>query len=263
MPLTNTVKYKCDQCGSMYAISYTTKEHHDKEHCDGQLVFYCDACKAWVPDQSVCKKCENQAQAAEEKKRQEKLRRKELADRKKALEREIANSCGKAISAPAKKKCGECGGIFPPSYLDEEHHDNEHCDGLLTFYCLECKKRVRGVICDTCENREVDERREREEEQERQRRELEEQERQRRERAEKLRHEREELERHQRAFGRIAQIPSYLALLLTVLCMLLTSQLFMYGGFVIPYSVPIISCFLVLAIMCAVSVFVIAALFSL
>ena len=263
MSLTNTTKYKCRTCGSMYAISYTLKEHHDTEHCDGPLVFYCLECKAFVPNESVCKKCENKAQAAEEKKRQQELQRKELADRKKASEREIEKSCRGAISAPAKKKCGECGSIFPPSYLDEEHRDNEHCDGLLTVFCEYCKKRVPGVICDTCENREANERRKRAEEDERIRIKIEEKKRIDIERKAKLRHEREELERHQRAFVRIAQIPSYLALLLTVLCMLLTSQLFMYGGFVIPYSVPIISCFLVLAIMCAVSVFVIAAFFSL
>ena len=243
----------------MFAISYTLKEHQNKENCDGPLVFYCLECKAFVPNESVCKKCENKAQAAEEKKRQQELQRKELADRKKASEREIEKSCRGAISAPAKKKCGECGSIFPPSYLDEEHRDNEHCDGLLTFFCEYCKKRVPGVICDTCENRKADERREWAEEQERIRLELEEQERQRREREAKLRHEREELERHQKAFVRIAQIPSYLALLLTFLVIPLTSQLDMHGHL----AIAITSCVLVLAIICAVSVFVIAAFFSL
>jgi len=244
----------------MYANSYTLKEHHDNEHCDGLLVFYCLECTAFVPNESVCKKCEGKAQAAKEKKRQQELRRKELADRKKALELEIDKSCRKAISAPVSKKCRVDGNIYGPSYLDEEHHDNEHCDGPLDFYCQICKKWVPSVICDACEKREQEKRREQEEKQERRRRELEEQERQRKEREEKLRREREKEEKRQKIFVQMTKIPSYLALLLAILCMLLTSQLFIYGSFV-PLAYVVFVCSLVLAILFAVSLFVVAAFF--
>lgn len=261
MPLSDTTKLKCKACGSVYARSYTLEEHTDREHCDGPLQFYCDACKTFVPE-AVCAACEKKAQAAAEAKRKQEARRAEIAQKKKAKERQIQAARASALSAVAKNKCRECGGIFQPSYIEEEHHDNEHCDGALAFFCEQCRRFQSGPICATCEQRALEAEQLRQEREELERRAAEERERLRREREERARLAREEEERRQKAFTRIVMVPGCVVLGASSLCFLLTAQLITHGEFVVPYTSHIIFSLLGIGIIAALSIFAIAAFFD-
>jgi hypothetical protein len=263
MALSNTTRLKCRACGTVYPTTYTLKQHSDSEHCDGPLDYYCDACRGFVPKpNSVCPVCEKKAQQAAEQKRRQEERRREIAERKKAVEREFETASRSALSTLARKKCRECGVVFDPTYIDEEHHDRESCDGPLAFFCEACRKWQSGLVCAVCEDRAQREEIERQERLERERRAAEERERLRREREERIRLAREEQARREKAFARMAFVPACIALAATVLCFLLSAQLFTHGGFFIPYSGIAIIGLLVLGIFSTLSIFVVAMFFS-
>jgi hypothetical protein len=258
MPLSDTTKLKCKACGSVYPRTYTLKEHADREHCDGPVQFYCDACKTFVPD-AVCAACEKKAQAAAEAERKQEARRVEIARKKKAKEGQIRVARASALSAIAKNKCRECGGIFPPSYIEEEHHDNEHCDGALEFFCEQCRRFQSSPICNACEQLALEAEQLRQQREEFERRAAEERERLRREREERARLAREREERRQKTFKRAVMVPGVVVLGTSSLCFMLTGQLITHGEFVVPYTAHMIFSLLGVGIIAALSIFVIAA----
>lgn len=264
MALSTTTRLKCRACGSVYPTTYSLKEHSDREHCDGPLDYYCDTCRAFVPKpDTVCPACEEKAQQAAEQKRRQEQRRREIAERKKSVERQVDSARRNALSTLARKKCRECGGVYSATYIEEEHHDNENCDGPLAFFCETCRRFVSGLVCAVCEENAQRAEEERRERLEQERLAAEARERLRREREERLRIEREAQERREKAFKRVAMIPACIALGAAVMCFLLAAQLFTHGTFFVPYSGTAIVSLLVLGITSALSLFVVAMFFSL
>jgi hypothetical protein len=263
MPLSTTTRLKCRDCGTVYPQSYTATQHSDRDHCDGQLDPFCDKCEKFLtPPHSVCPICEHKAQQIAEEKRRREERRRQIVERKKDLERQVATANRSAFSTLNRVKCRECGAVYPPTYVDEEHHDNEHCDGPLEFFCEECQRFQAGIVCSACEARAQEAERERQEQLERERLAAEERERLRREHEERLRIAREKEERRARAFTRIAMVPAILSLVASLLCFLFVCQLFTHGGFVLAYSGAAIMSLLAVGIVSAVSLLVVALFFS-
>jgi hypothetical protein len=261
MPLTDTTKLKCKACGSVYPRTYTPEEHADREHCDGPLHFYCDSCQTFVPE-STCATCEKKAQAAAEAKRRQDARRREIAEKKKTARRRIQAAEQSALSTVARKKCREDGGMWPSDYTDEEHHDNEHCDGPLEFYCETCHTFQSGPICPKCEERASEEERLRQAEEARKRQAAAARERLRKEREERARLTRQQEERRQKVFKRVVMVPGYVVIGATLLCCMLTAQLITHGEFVVPYTAQMIFSLLGISIFATLSIFVIAAFFD-
>jgi cation transport ATPase len=262
MPLSDTTTLKCKACGSVYPRTYTPAEHADREHCDGPLQFYCDACKKFVPD-TACETCEKKAQAAAEAKRKREARQSEIAAKIKATERQIHAARSSALSAVASKKCRECGGTFQSSYISEQHHDNEHCDGTLSFFCEYCRRFQSGPICVTCEQRASEAERLRQEREEIERRAAEQRKQLRREREERARLAREQEERRQKTFRRVVMVPGVVVLVASTLCFLLTTQLITHGEIFLPYTAEILFSLLGIGIIATFSIFAIAAFFDL
>lgn len=263
MALSNTTRLKCRACGTVYPITYSLKEHSDREHCDGPLDYYCDTCRGFVPKpESVCPVCEQKAQLAAEQKRRQEERRREIAERKQRLQRDFEAAQRTALSALARRKCRECGVVFDSTYVDEEHHDKEHCDGTLSFFCESCRKWQSGLVCALCEDRAQRDEKERQERLERERQAAEERERLRREREEQLRLEREKQARREKAFARIVAVPAYIVLATTILSFLLAAQLFTHRGFFIPYSGLAIIGLLIVGVLSTLSIFMVAIFFS-
>lgn len=261
MALTNTTIQKCDACGTEWANSYTLKQHHDKELCDGPLRFYCKVCKGFVAH-SVCDVCEEQARAAEAARAAKETRRREVEALKKALRQEIATAREGKLSFPVRKKCLISGTLYATDYLREEHHDEDLCDCELPFFCESCAARSAGPICGTCEAKAIVLQQELEARLERERLEEEARERRRREEQERLRREREAFERRQKAFAMIAKIPAYVALAATILALLLSAQLITHGAFVIPYSMTGILASIIVGICSTLVVLTMALLFG-
>ena len=262
MALSNTTRLKCRACGTVYPITYSLKEHSDRANCDGPLEYFCDTCLIWCPtSESVCPVCETKAQHAAEQKRRQEERHREISERKKQIAREIETAKRTALSKLARKKCRECGLVFDPTYIDEEHHDKEACDGPLAFFCEACRQWPSGLVCAVCEDRAQLDEKERQERLERERQAAEERERLRQEREERLRLAREEQRRREKVFARMAFVPACITLATTVLCFLLSSQLLTHGGFFIPYSGIAIIGLLLLGVVSALSLLLIG-LFS-
>ena len=263
MALSNTTRLKCRACGTVYPITYSLKEHSDRADCDGPLDYFCNTCLIWCPtSESVCPVCETKAQQAAEQKRREEERRRDIAERKQIIAREIETAKRTALSKLARKKCRECGLVFDPAYIDEEHHDKEACDGPLAFFCEACRQWPSGLVCTTCEDRAHIEKKRRDEEIEEQRRAAALREELRRQREEQLRLEREKQARREKAFARMVAVPACIVLATTILSFLLSAQLFTHGGFFIPYSGIAIVGLLVLGIASTLSIFVVAMFFS-
>lgn len=262
MPLSDTTKQKCRACGSLYPRSYTLAEHADREHCDGPLEFYCIACTTFVPD-SVCEACEKRAQAAAETERKKETRRLEIEEKKKVARRRIQAAKKSALSSVIKKKCRQDGGMWPSDYTDEEHHDNEHCDGPLEFFCDTCRAFQSGPICAACEQRAVEAEQARLNREALERRAAAERERLQKEREDRLRRALEEDQRRQAQFLRAATLSASIALAATVLCFLFTIQLFTHGEFILPFSEAMIYLLLSIATAAGLSVFLIAVFFDL
>jgi len=263
MALSNTTRLKCRACGTVYPITYSLKEHSDREHCDGPLDYYCDACRCFVPKpDTICLVCEQKAQLAAEKQRRQQERQREIAERKEALERQFVAAKRTALSALARRRCREDGRYFDHTYTDEEHHDIDHCDGPIAYFCESCGKWQSGLVCAVCEDRAQLAEKEKQERLELERQAAAERERLRREREEQLRRAREEQTRRERVFARMAFVPACIALVATVLCFLLSSQLLTHGGFFIPYSGIAIIGLLLLGIVSALSLLLVGMFFS-
>ena len=261
MALSNTTKQKCRACGSIYPRDYTPAEHSDREHCDGPLQLYCDTCKTFIPDR-VCEACEARAQEAAEAERKREARRREIEQKKKIVQQRIQAAKKSALSSVAKKKCREDGGMWPSDYTDEEHHDNEHCDGPLEFYCQTCNAFQSEPICIACEQRAVEAKQRRLKREAIERRAAEERERLRKEREERLRRALEEEERRQAQFLKATMVSGRVAFAAAILCFMFTLQLFTHGNFIIPYSEAIIYLLLSIALAAGLSVFFIAIFFE-
>jgi uncharacterized Zn finger protein (UPF0148 family) len=263
MALSNTTRLKCRSCGTVYPTTYSLKEHSDRDHCDGPLDYYCSVCSCFVPKpDSVCPVCETKAQKAAEQKRRQEERQRDIAKRKHAIAREIETAQRTALSKLARKKCRECGLVFDPTYIDDEHHDNEACDGPLALFCEACRQWPSGLVCAVCEDRAQLAEQERQERLKREREEAEKLAQLRREREERLRRAREEQTRREKAFARMAFVPACIAITATILCFLLSAQLFTHGGFFVPYSEIAIIGLLILGIVSALSIFVVAMFYS-
>lgn len=263
MALSNTTRLKCRACGTVYATTYSLKEHSDREHCDGPLDYYCDTCRVFLPKpETICPVCEQKAQLAAEKQRRQEERQREIAERKEMLERQYVAAKRTALSALARRRCREDGRYFDHTYTDEEHHDIDHCDGPIAYFCEYCSKWQSGLVCAACEDRAQIEKKKRDEEIAEQRRAAAERERLRREREEQLRLEREKQARREKAFTRIVFVPACICLASAVLSLLLLAQLFVQRAFIIPYSGLAIISLLALGIVSTLSIFVVAAFFS-
>ena len=152
--------------------------------------------------------------------------------------------------------------MWPSDYTDEEHHDNEHCDGPLEFYCQTCKAFQSEPICIACEQRAVEAKQRRLEREAIERRAAEERERLRKEREERLRRALEEEERRQAQFLKATMVSGRVAFAAAILCFMFTLQLFTHGNFIIPYSEAIIYLLLSIALAAGLSVFFIAIFFE-
>lgn len=161
------------------------------------------------------------------------------------------------------QKCREDGHIRTPS-------DSTECpscgrDDQWSFYCDRHNKMYTSPVCDACERAAEQEEvasRAYEEEQERRRQAAKEEERRRREYEEERQRKRDEAMTREKAFIRIAKIPTYIALVTTLLCMGFTAQFFTHGEFVFPYTAPILLASLGTGITAALSIFVIAIFFE-
>jgi uncharacterized Zn finger protein (UPF0148 family) len=263
MALSNTTRLKCRACGTVYPTTYSLKEHSDREHCDGPLDYYCDTCRGFVPKpETICPVCEQKAQLAAEKQRRQEERQRDIAERKQALERQYVAAKRTTLSALARRRCREDGRYFDHTYTDEEHHDIDHCDGPIAYFCESCAKWQSGLVCAVCEDRAQIAEKEEQERLERERQAAAERERLRRQREEQLRLEREKQARREKAFARMVAVPACIVLATTILSFLLSAQLFTHGGFFIPYSGLAIVGLLVLGIASTLSIFVVAMFFS-
>ena len=228
MFLLDNYSMKCKVCGNLFSRGYTLSEHVATDHCDGPLHLWCTTCNTFVPE-TGCDTCEEMARIAAEKKEQDERRQREIATKKRAIKQVIKDAKSLALSAVIKKKCRSDGGIYPPDYTDEEHHDKEMCDGHLEFYCETCSSFQDGPICGTCEQNALDARTRAEE---RERLIIE---REARERAE-----RERREKRRKAYMRAITIPLFLVLVLQLLCLAMMIQLFVFGEFVMPYTAEVL-----------------------
>jgi len=158
------------------------------------------------------------------------------------------------------RKCLACGHLQPPTEGDECVSCGEH--DKWQFFCEEHKKKFDTPVCTVCETaamQRADEARAYREAEERRRREEEVRQARRREYEREQQRRREEQERLAEAFTRIARIPAFIALIMTLLCFGLSMQLFTHRSFVIPYSVPFFLFSLGAAIVSALSILIIAA----
>lgn len=161
------------------------------------------------------------------------------------------------------RKCGGCGHIQGPKEGNECAGCGE--DSKWRFFCDRHSTMFSAPVCDACERAAEQEeaaRRAYEEEQEQRRQAAEEAERRRREYEREQQRKRDEAMAREKAFIRIATIPTYIALATTLLCMGLTAQFFTHGEFVIPYTAPILLALLGTGVTAALSIFVIAAFFE-
>lgn len=250
MLLANKYSMKCKECGRLFSRDFSLDKHIEKDNCDGPLCLWCGTCNAYAPE-TGCEACEEKAREAEEKKQKQEARLREIEAKKRIIQQRIKEAKKSALSAVIKKKCRSDGGIYAADYTDEEHHDREMCDGPLDFYCEICSSFQAGPICGACEQHALDARK-RAEERERLRKE--------RERLERL--ERERQEKRQRAFQRAVMIPTYAVLVLPLLCMALMTQLFIFGEFVMPYTIQVLIILIFSAIVAAVSIPVIGLFFD-
>ena len=263
MALSNTTRLKCRACGTVYPIGYSLKEHSDHEHCDGPLDYYCDTCRGFVlKPETICPACEQKAQLAADKQRRQEERQRDIAERKETLQRQFVAAKRAALSALARRKCREDGRYFDHTYTDEEHHDIDHCDGPIAYFCESCSKWQTGLVCVVCEDHARLAEKEEQERLDREREAAAERERLRRQRVEQLRLKREKQARREKAFARMVLVPACIVLATTILSFLLSAQLFTHGGFVIPYSGIAIVGLLVLGMVSTLSIFVVAVLFS-
>lgn len=68
------VVLKCRECGATRAIGYGCAEHSRLDGCDGQLDFYCNACRRFVPVEK-CATCEHRAGEADKQQLRERKKR--------------------------------------------------------------------------------------------------------------------------------------------------------------------------------------------
>jgi hypothetical protein len=157
------------------------------------------------------------------------------------------------------RKCRACGHLQPPTEGDECHGCGEH--DKWRFFCGEHGGMFDTPVCTVCEKaamQRADEARASREAEERRRREEEARQARRREYEREQQRKREEQARLAEAFTRVARIPAFIALIMTLLCFGLSVQLFTHRSFVIPYSVPFFLFSLGAAIVSALSILVIA-----
>lgn len=162
-----------------------------------------------------------------------------------------------------QRKCRACGYVPTPDEGHECASCGEHDKWL--FFCQRHNKMFASPVCDICEEaarREEEAREAAERERERLQAEAEERERRRREYEREQQRQLEEDLRREKKFVRAIMIPTYVALVVTLLCMGLTVQLFTHGEFVIPYTFSLLLFLFGLGISATLSIFLIAAFFG-
>jgi len=62
---TTDVVSKCRECGEIRRAGYSIADHSTRDHCDGQLDFFCTVCRKFI-DQLTCPTCIGRTREAQE-----------------------------------------------------------------------------------------------------------------------------------------------------------------------------------------------------